>query len=193
MSTSGPDATTQPRALPEVEVRRSARRRKTVTAFRESGRIVVVVPARLSSAEERRWVEEMVRRVERRESRQAPPTTDAQLQVRADDLARAHLDPVLGSAPRPRSVVWVDNQQRRWGSCTPASGTIRLSRRLQQLPDWVVDYVLVHELAHLVHGQHDDAFWRLVQHYPRTAEARGYLQGWADAQARGSAGPVDAD
>jgi hypothetical protein len=65
----------------------------------------------------------------------------------------------------------------QWASCTPAEGTIRMSRRLASLPDWVADYVLLHELAHLLEPGHGPRFWALVQRYPRTERARGYLDG----------------
>ena len=84
----------------------------------------------------------------------------------------------------------------RWGSCSPADGTIRLSERLQQMPDFVIDYVLTHELAHLVVADHSDRFWRLLATVPNLERARGYLEGWSAAQqadeAQG-AGPTDPD
>ena len=49
------------------------------------------------------------------------------------------------------------------------------------MPDWVLDYVLVHELAHLVVPGHGPQFWSLVDRYPRTERARGYLEGVAAA------------
>ena len=79
---------------------------------------------------------------------------------------------------------WVGNQNQRWGSCTPDTQEIRLSTRLQPMPAWVVDYVLVHELAHLYVSDHSAAFWDLVGHYPQTERARGFLDGWS---ARGHA------
>ena len=72
---------------------------------------------------------------------------------------------------------WVQNQNGRWGSCTPADGTIRISDRVQEMPDWVIDYVLLHELAHLVIANHSAAFWALVGRYPKSERARGYLEG----------------
>jgi hypothetical protein len=65
----------------------------------------------------------------------------------------------------------------RWASCTPADATIRLSQRLLEMPAWVQDYVLVHELAHLIEPGHGPRFWSLVERYPRTERARGYLDG----------------
>ncbi len=163
-----------------MEVRRSRRRRRTVSAYREEGRIVVLVPARLSRAEEQQWVATMVRRLQRSEARRRP--TDESLERRARDLSARYLDGLA----RPRSVRWVANQQTRWGSCTPDDGAIRLSTRLQGMPGWVTDYVLVHELAHLVEPGHSPAFWALVDRYPRAERAKGFLEGVAHA-ARGHA------
>jgi hypothetical protein len=154
-----------------VEVRRSARRRRTVSAYREGDRTIVLIPARMSRAEERRWVSMMLERLARQDARLRP--SDDELMARARDLARRHLD---GRA-RPASVRWVTNQGSRWGSCTPVDRTIRLSTRLQGMPPWVVDYVLVHELAHLLVPGHGPDFWELVDRFPRTERARGYLEG----------------
>jgi predicted metal-dependent hydrolase len=160
---------------PAVEVRRSARRRRTVSAYREGGRTVVLIPARMSRAEERRWVAAMLERLDRQDRKRRPG--DVELLRRATELSRRHL---AGQA-RPASVRWVGNQGSRWGSCTPVDRTIRLSSRLQGMPAWVIDYVLVHELAHLLVSGHGPEFWAQVARYPRTERARGYLEGVAAA------------
>lgn len=160
---------------PRIEVRRSARRRRTVTAYRERDTIVVLLPGRMSKADERRFVDDMVRRVLAREAKSAPPRGDEDLLRRASALAEQYLTP---DPPRPSAVSWVTNQNSRWGSCTPGSGTIRLSHRLRSMPEWVVDYVLLHELAHLVEANHTRRFWTLVERYPDAARARGYLEGY---------------
>ncbi len=166
--------------LPDgVEVRRSTRRRRSVTAFREDGRTVVVVPHRMSRAEIVPYVEELVGRLAQRERRGR--RTDAQLQARAALLSRRHLE---GRAV-PSSVRWVGNQRRRWGSCTPADGTIRLSDRLVAMPEYVVDYVLVHELVHLLVSDHGPAFEAWMAHYPRLDEARAFLAGVDHATGHG--------
>ena len=160
----------------EVEVRRSARRRRTVSAYRDGERIVVLIPARFTRSEERRWVDEMVERVTSRELRErsrGPRRSDAALARRCRELSARY----LGGRATPTSVRWVDTMRTRWASCTPSDGTIRVSTRLRDLPSWVLDYVLVHELAHLRVPGHGPDFWRLVQHYPRTERARGYLDG----------------
>lgn len=158
---------------PEVEVRRSARRRRTVSAYRDGDRIVVLMPDIFTSDEEAEWVEAMVARVERSESRRHPTGDD--LAVRA----RALSDRYLGGLAAPDSVRWVDNQQARWGSCSPADRSIRLSVRLQGMPGWVIDYVLVHELAHLLESSHNPRFWGWVDGYPRAERAKGFLLGWS--------------
>ncbi|MFC4694738.1 MULTISPECIES: M48 metallopeptidase family protein [Geodermatophilus] len=166
-----------------VEVRRSARRRRTVTAYRESGRTIVLIPAAFTPAEERRWVAQMVAKLQTREERRRRSLGgDDELMSRARALSAAHLDGV----PQPTSVRWVDNQQRRWGSCTPADGSIRLSSRLRSMPEYVVDYVLVHELAHLLEAGHDARFWALVARYPQAERARGFLEGVESARADGA-------
>jgi len=155
-------------------VRRSARRRRTVTAYREHGRTVVLIPAAFSPAEERRWVDQMVAKLQTREERRKRTlASDDDLVARAHELSVAHLDGVAV----PASVRWVDNQNRRWGSCTPADRTIRLSSRLRGMPEFVVDYVLVHELAHLLEPSHDARFWALVHAYPQAERALGFLEG----------------
>ncbi len=158
-----------------VEVRRSKRRRRTVSAYREGDRIVVLVPATLTRAEEAEWVDTMVARIERAEARRRP--SDDDLMDRALSLS----DRYLGGIAVPESVRWVDNQSSRWGSCTPGDRTIRLSARLQGMPTWVIDYVLVHELAHLIETHHNDSFWAWVDRYPQAERAKGYLMGWSAA------------
>ncbi|GFE22215.1 MULTISPECIES: M48 family metallopeptidase [Streptomyces] len=154
-----------------VEVRRSSRRRRTVSAYREGDRTVVLIPARMSEAEERRWVTVMLDKLAAQESKRM--LGDGELAERARRLSGQYLD---GRA-RPASVRWVTNQNTRWGSCTPAEGSIRLSHRLQGMPEYVIDYVLLHELAHLLVPGHGPRFWRLLESYPRTERARGYLEG----------------
>ncbi|WP_245160619.1 M48 family metallopeptidase [Blastococcus sp. CT_GayMR20] len=168
-----------------VEVRRSARRRRTVTAYRELGRTVVLIPAAFSPAEERRWVAQMVAKLQTREERRKRSLGgDDELMLRARALSAAHLDGLA----EPASVRWVDNQHRRWGSCTPADRSIRLSSRLRSMPEYVVDYVLVHELVHLLEPGHDERFWTMVARYPRAERARGFLEGIELAATAGAAG-----
>ncbi|MEV0727513.1 M48 family metallopeptidase [Polymorphospora sp. NPDC050346] len=163
---------------PVVEVRRSQRRRRTVSAYREGERVVVLIPDQFSRAEETEWVDRMLARLAAREERLC--RSDAELLVRAQRLITRYLSEHARIAV-PASVRWVTNQNGRWGSCTPADRTIRISHRIQEMPEWVIDYVLLHELAHLVVPSHNARFWELVGRYPKTERARGYLEGVAAA------------
>jgi hypothetical protein len=158
----------------QVEVRRSARRRRTVSAYRDGERIIVMIPGRFTRAEEAEWVARMVARLDtgtRPAARRRG--TDSALARRAAELSETY----LGGRARPISVRWVPTMRTRWASCTPVDRTIRMSERLREMPSWVQDYVLVHELAHLIVPGHSPDFWALVASYPRTERARGYLDG----------------
>jgi predicted metal-dependent hydrolase len=171
-------------AAPRVVVRRSERRKRTVTAFREQDTIVVLLPQRMSRSDEERFVADMVKKVLAREARATAPQGDDGLARRAAELSALYLAAPGARPPAPTSVSWVSNQQQRWGSCTPSTGTIRLSARLQPMPLWVVDYVLLHELTHLREPNHSERFWELVDAYPKAERAKGFLEGFHHATGR---------
>lgn len=148
----------------KVEVVRSPRRRKTVQARMVGEVLRLWIPANMSAAEEQHWISEMSRRLQRQTA-----SREIDLEQRARTLAARH------SLPLPSSIRWVDNQKWRWGSCTPRDRTIRISSRLAREPGWVLDAVIVHELAHLVVHGHTPAFWALVNRYPLAERARGFL------------------
>lgn len=152
-----------PSSLP-VEVVRSTRRSKTVSADVVDGRIRVRVPAWLSAEDEARHVSALVARIQRKHR-----SDHIDLDARATLLAARH------GLPTPHSVRWSDRQNARWGSCSVASGDIRVTRRLAEWPTWVLDYVLVHELAHLAVPDHSPAFHALVEQYPLAERAKGFL------------------
>ena len=154
-----------------VEVRRSRRRTRTVSAYQRDGRVVVMIPDRFSRAEEEQWVATMLGRLERSERRKRRGDDD--LERRSAELAATYLPP----GTRATSVRWVGTMTSRWASCTTSTGEIRLSERLQGMPAWVVDYVLLHELAHLVEPHHGPSFWALVDAHPRAERAKGFLEG----------------
>lgn len=173
-----------------VEVRRSDRRRRMVSARREGDTVIVFIPGWMSDSEERRWVDEMVRRLERSEARRRSPARkgDDELRRRSVELSRRYLE---GKA-EPTTVRWVPPMRTRWASCTPADATIRISERLRDTPGWVVDYVLIHELTHLLEPGHDAPFWAWVHRYPRAERAMGYLEGLSAAAGLGFVG-IDGD
>jgi len=157
---------------PEVEIRVSTRRRKSASAFWSEGRVVVVLPASMPRSARAEMVEDLVRRV--LNYRPHLSASDADLGARAALLADRHLDGV-----RPSSIRWVANQRSQWGSCSCGSAEIRISDRLRVVPGWVLDAVLVHELAHLVEPNHSPRFRALVDRYPRSREADVFLDGFS--------------
>lgn len=166
----------------KVEVFRSPRRRKTVQAREVGGVLHLSIPANMSKAEEEHWIAEMLRRMQRKTA------TDL-----IDLGARARLLAGRYGLKEPVSIRWVDNQEWRWGSCTPAEGSIRISSKLAREPQWVIDYVLVHELAHLSEGGHGARFWSLVERYPLTERARGFLIARGLEHATGEDGQPEGD
>lgn len=147
-----------------VEIIRSPRRRSTAQARLVDGVLQVRLPVGLPRKEEDRLVRGFVTRFER--GRAAGPIDVFE---RANHLAKRF------KLESPRSVRWVGNQSSRWGSCTITTGDIRISDRLAAYPEWVLDYVIVHELCHLTVPDHSPAFWELVNRYPLAERARGYL------------------
>jgi predicted metal-dependent hydrolase len=158
---------------PPVEVRSSTRRRKTVAAHWEGDTIVVVVPHRLPKRQRQAFADELAAKLIASRARNQP--TDSELRDRALALSVRYLD---GKAI-PTSVAWSSRQGHRWGSCTAADGTIRVSDRLKSVPGWVLDAVLVHELAHLLHNDHGAEFNALVSRFPRTADSDVFLAGYS--------------
>jgi hypothetical protein len=159
-------------SAPEVEVRISNRRKKTSEAKWVGGRIVVSLPAHLDVESRQKTIDWLVERLLTRHGLQSG-LDDAGLLARAVELSDRYL---IGA--RPQSVRWVTNQTARWGSCSYYSGHIRVSHRLRVVPEWVLDSVLVHEVAHLTHPDHSRAFHKLAGAYPRHKEAGVFLAGY---------------
>lgn len=170
---------------PRIEVRRSARRKRTVTARVEGEKVVVLMPAGLPRSEERRLITDMLAKLARSGKRRGTKASDAELMARAKELSRAW----LGGRAVPASVRWVPAMTTRWASCSPGSREIRISESLRDVPTYVLDYVVVHELAHLVvPGGHPPEFWALVRHFPRTERAMGYLEAYSRVLRSGAGG-----
>lgn len=157
-----------------VLVRRSARRRRTVSISRRDGDLLIAIPATFNARQERQWVTKMVDQLVSKEARRAPARrSDDTLLRMAREVSEAH----LGGRAHPSSVTWSSRQNQRWGSCTPADGTIRLSHQLQGMPDYVVRSVMMHELVHLLVPGHGPEFKALMANYPLAEKAQGFLDG----------------
>lgn len=155
----------------EIRIVRSARRARTISARMDGDVLEVLAPAHMSDAELAPIIERLRGRLERRRGRRGQPPEDAELAQIAQRLNRAHFSGQL----RWSSIVWSERQAQRYGSCTPATGAIRISSRLAQMPRFVLEYVVMHELAHLLEANHGPRFWQLVARYPLAERARGYL------------------
>lgn len=173
-----------PENTPPIQIIRSPNRSKTASARMVDGTLIVRVPADVTPEEEQRLVQQLLPRVLHKVRSATGDLPD--LKRRAADLNRRY----FGGKLRVREIRWVTNQQHRYGSCTPSTSTIRISDRLASMPTWVLDYVLVHELAHLLQANHSPAFWKLVARYPLAERARGYL---IAVGLESEAGPGDED
>lgn len=164
---------------PGVVIHRSPRRRKTVQAHVEHGVLHVFVPDNLSRRRELEWVEKMRESIRLKQERNKVAES-VDLERRAQYLNKRYFAGALAW----QSIRFTPASKTRYGSCRPASGQILISAELGDHPTWVLDYVIVHELAHLVFPDHSKQFWHLVSAYPKAERARGYLHGFATAGGR---------
>ena len=160
----------------DVRIIRSARRKKTISAKLVNWYTLEVrAPDDISDAELDEAVDELVQRMLAKRNKMRQFSSDEDLERRAARHNRA----LFGNKLKWRSIRFVGNQQKRFGSCSPSRGTIRISNRLMNAPAFVLDYVIIHELAHLIEPNHSPRFWELVYRYERTERARGYLMALA--------------
>lgn len=160
----------------EIVVIRSARRKKSISAYRQGGRIVISIPARLSKADERAMIPDMVAKIRAQEA--AATMSQERLLLRAGELL-SELAPEIHQ--RPSSVNW-RAMRERWGSCTSIDGSIRISDRLQGAPEYVVEFVLFHEAIHLHINDHGAEFREILARFPQEAQAEAYLSGYEAAE-----------
>lgn len=153
-----------------VEIVRSSTRKKTVQAKVVNGKIVVYLPLGMHPREEEKIVERMKQNLEKQVLK-SKINSDGYLRKRFDDFNAKYFHGSL----RVESIEFVTNQERRNGSCTPQNLSIRISHRLLNMPPWVLDYVIMHEMTHLIFPEHSKAFWEKVREYRLTERARGFL------------------
>jgi predicted metal-dependent hydrolase len=158
----------------KVEIRRSARRRKTISAKIVDNTMILQVPSTITGAQEKEWIERMQKRLlaaleeKKRE-------THEELHLLAADMNATYLE---GKAAYS-SIECSKRQKKIFGSCSVRSGRIRISSQVLRFPPWVIAYVVLHELAHLIYPDHSKKFWAIVQRYPLAEKARGFLLGYA--------------
>ncbi len=156
----------------EIKVIRNSRRRRSISAYREHGSIVIQVPARLSNSKIQEAIPEMIEKILAREAREK--LSEGDLLNRANRLIDIYLPEFT---VRPASVNW-RTMNERWGSCTTVDRTIRISDRLSGAPDYVLDYLLVHELIHLEIPDHSESFRALLSRFMESERANAFLEGY---------------
>ena len=167
----------------EIIVIRSTRRKKTISAYRQGGRIVVSIPARMTKAEEREIVPQMIATIRNQEAAKTP--AEGALAERIVELLE-ELAPEI--TERPTSVAW-RSMRERWGSCTTVDGSIRISDRLKLAPAYALDYVLFHEAIHLRYFDHGSEFNETLSRFPDGDLASAYLDGYEAAERALSVSP----
>lgn len=162
------------------EIRRSKRRKKSVGAYREQGRTIIVAPIRMPAKEVHEYAQELIQKLNFQHEKIA---SQELLENRARHLVKTYLDvDVFAEHPVPVKIRWVTNQNSRWGSCTPSDGNIRISHRIQGMPEYVIDAVLLHELVHLIVADHSPRFYEYLAKFEDYRLAKEYLAGYSFAQ-----------
>ena len=168
----------------EIIVIRSTRRKRNISAYRQGGRIIVSIPARMSKADEHAIIPEMIAKIRSQESARIP--SEERLMERTNKLL-VSLAPEITA--RPASINWRPMRER-WGSCTSVDRTIRISDRLKLAPDYALDYVLFHEAIHLQLFDHGAQFTEVLGRFEGAELASAYLDGYEAAE-RALAEPVE--
>ncbi len=151
-----------------VRVIRSPRRKKTVEAKLRGRELFVYIPASATKGEEEQWVKLFVRKFEKK---LGMGRDDRYLRRKFEAFNRHYFDGRL----EVEKIEFSKRMTSRFGGCNPKRRTIRLSERLKHMPEWVLDYVLIHEMAHLLYPNHSKAFWKKVYEYKYAERARGFL------------------
>jgi predicted metal-dependent hydrolase len=154
----------------QITIIRSSRRKRTIQTKYAQGRLWIYLPAGMNKTEEIKWVDKMIKRNERSEQKRTTRKNDVWLFHRAQVFNKKFFAGELDF-----SIIYVSNQNSRFGSCTSADKTIRISEKVKTMPSWVQDYVIIHELTHLIYPDHSKKFWEKVNQYPYAERAKGYL------------------
>ena len=154
----------------QITIIRSKRRKKTIQTKYANGQLWIYLPAGMSTKDEQKWINRMVERNERWQQKQSLKKSDIWLQQHAQALNEKYFNGSLKF-----SIMFVTNQNSRFGSCTSIDKTIRISEQVKAMPMWVQDYIIIHELTHLIHPDHSKAFWSKVNQYKYAERAKGYL------------------
>lgn len=156
--------------IEKVVVKKSARRKRTVRARLKNGLMEVTAPLNIDNKQLDKIIENLKQRFEKKEKKDTLNRED-RLTERAQKLNKKYFDGKL----KLKHIEYSVEQTRSFGICYSKRETIYINGCLKEMPRWVEDYVIIHELAHLIHPNHSKEFWQLVRHYPKTERAIGYL------------------
>lgn len=156
-------------AIPPVSIRLSARRKKTVAVREEGDGFLIRAPATIGEAELRRISVELVGKAL---SSRRHTIGNNELAERAAQLNNKY----LGGRATVKEIKFVTNMNTRWGSCSVQSKRIRIAHQLQDVPGYVLDAVIIHELIHTFVPNHGPEFRRWEAHTPHLEKAQGYLE-----------------
>ena len=162
-----------------VEITRDKRLRKSVRWTLKHDTIQIRAPMHITARELDRLTDDIIARVLKQRA-STRKRNDGELERRARATNRRY----FGGELRWHTIRWVSNMTTRLGSCTSGGttdGDIRISDRIKPWPDYVIDYVIAHELAHRKYPNHSAAFWDYLAQYPHTERARGFIEGIAYA------------
>jgi hypothetical protein len=155
-----------------LDLRVVRKRVKNINARLRGMTLLVSAPHRVPAGELEETILQLARRLVRRR-RADLVNSDGGAETIARKVAARFPDP-----PEVAEVCFVTNQRSRWGSYSARTGIVRLSAALRQMPPWVLEAVVAHELAHTFHLDHSPAFWELVRAVcPKTDRARAFLEG----------------
>ncbi len=153
----------------KIEIIRSAKRKKTIQAKIVDNVLRIYLPEGLSEKKEEEWINKLKQQIKKKQRKHKLNTTN-ELQKRAERINERYFNGCLDF-----TINFVTNQNTKYGSCTPASKRIRISDDIADYPQYVQDYLIMHELTHLIHPNHSNAFWEKVNDYPYVERAKGFL------------------
>ena len=154
----------------QITIVRSRHRKKTIQTKYCEGRLWIYLPAGMHPKDEQKWIDRMIEKNEHWRQKHQLKSSDSWLAQRAQKLNKEFFEGALEF-----SIRFVTNQNTRYGSCTSVDRIIRISERIKTMPSWVQDYVIIHELAHLIYPDHSKKFWEKVDRFRFAERAKGYL------------------
>lgn len=156
----------------EIKVTRSKRRLRTVSARLVDKTLLVSAPLMLSQERLDKIVANFREKFARKIIKDGLG--------RSDDLAKRASrinERYFGNKLKLNSIEYVAHQNCKFGCCNYQTASIRISHKIGLMPEWVRDYVVLHEMAHLLEPNHSRAFWEIVSRYKLTEKAKGFLMG----------------